>query len=68
MAIKQLAGVGYQWEERYPGFHFGLGAELTENIDSTLDRECDHRLDFVLDNCDIYADNVPIFIERKFLL
>lgn len=66
--IQELAGLGYQWEERYPGFHFGLGAELTENLTSLSDRQCDHHIDFVLNDCDIYAENTPIFLERNFLL
>ena len=67
-SIQQLAGLGYQWEERYPGFHFGLGAELTENLTSLSERECDHHIDFVLEDCDIYANDIPIFLERKFLI
>jgi hypothetical protein len=29
MGITALAGIGYQWEERYPGFHLGMGGEIS---------------------------------------
>lgn len=67
-AIRELAGVGYQWEEKYPGFHFGLGAELSENLTDLSERHCDHHVDFVLEDSSIYADNVPVFRGRQFLL
>nr|MDQ2944892.1 hypothetical protein [Acidobacteriota bacterium] len=67
-AIEHLPGIGYQWEEKYPGFHFGLGAELSENLTTLSERECDHHIDIILDRVDIHADAIPVFIDGQLRL
>lgn len=66
--ITKLAGTGYQWEERYPGFHFALGAELSENITSLAERECPHHVDCILSDPTITAANKTIFANHQFCL
>lgn len=66
--IGSLSGVGYQWEERFPGFHFALGAELTENLEDLAERECLHHLDFVFADCVLTANRRTIFRGREFSL
>jgi hypothetical protein len=66
--ITKLAGAGFQWEERYPGFHFALGAELSENITSLAERECPHHIDCVMNDPTITAANAPLFVNRQFCL
>lgn len=66
--ITKLLGTGYQWEERYPGFHFGLGAEISENLTNLEERVCPHHLDFVLAAPTITAANEPLFSNRQFCL
>jgi len=66
--ITELEGTGYQWEERYPGFHFALGAELSENITSLAERECPHHVDCVLSNPTITAANKTLFANHQFCL
>lgn len=65
-AISALNGLGYQWEEKYRGFHFGLGAELVENIESTALRQCDHHVDFVMDDCAITVGDDTLFADGVF--
>lgn len=66
--ITSLPGIGFQWEEKFPGFHFALGAELSENLESLSIRECDHHLDFIFADCSIYIDENPLFLNGKFLI
>jgi hypothetical protein len=66
--ITKLAGTGYQWEERYPGFHFALGAELSENLTSLAERECPHHVDCVLSTPTIMAANETLFTNHQFCL
>ena len=63
--IEHLPGIGYQWEEKYPGFHFGMGAELSENLTTLSERVCNHHLDVILDDVSIHADQTPIFMGRQ---
>lgn len=66
--ITKLAGTGYQWEERYPGFHFALGAELSENLTSIAERECPHHIDCILSDPTITAGGKILFTNHQFSL
>jgi hypothetical protein len=65
-SIDYLPGIGFQWEEKFPGFHFGMGAELSENLTTLQERQCDHHIDVILDDVSIHADSAVIFEARKF--
>jgi hypothetical protein len=68
MGITALAGIGYQWEERYPGFHLGMGGEISENLSSLAERSCPHHIDFVLAAPTIMAANETLFANHQFYL
>jgi hypothetical protein len=65
IGMSGVTGLNYEYEERYPGFHLGLGvSQVDEAIGGQ--RQSEHHLDFVLLNSTISFGDVCVMQDGQF--
>jgi hypothetical protein len=65
IGLGRLDGLNYEYEERYPGFHLGLGVSQADEAIGN-ERRTEHHLDFVLLNSTIYFGEVCVMRDGQF--
>ena len=63
--LDRLLGLNYEYEERFPGFHVGLGVSESDEA-AGGPRRTDHHLDLVLLKSTIHFDDVCVMRDGRF--
>ncbi len=66
IGIKKITGLNYNFEEKLPGFHLGVGIGLADE-EIGGQRLTQHHIDFVLPRSTVYFENYCVMKEGRFV-